>query len=176
MSSTGNTTNTAVSPPPLANTITLKTGDKQYFQVEECIAMEFAIVKAFFDDNDDSKYVSEVPLPNVYAKHLRLIIQYCEEQLKFRAEANRTEEEKQKYDEKFVADLSDNDMKEMILAVSYLEIKSFLDMLCQSVADRIKDWSVQRVREFFGIPNDFSPEEEEKVRQENSWAFEDVES
>ncbi|XP_065848570.1 SKP1-like protein 14 [Euphorbia lathyris] len=175
MSSTENNTNGALSVPP-ANTITLKTADGEYFDVEESIAMEFLVVKNFFEDNNDAKAArSVVPLPNVCAKYMSMIIQYCGEQLKFREESGR-QAEKIKYDEKFVEDLNNEEMVEMILAVNYLCIKSFMDMLTQAVANRIKNWSVERVRDFFGIENDFTPEEEAKLRQEYPWAYEGVEN
>ncbi|KAJ0745436.1 putative SKP1/BTB/POZ domain superfamily, SKP1 component, dimerization [Helianthus annuus] len=47
------------------------------------------------------------------------------------------------------------------------------DVFCQRVADLIKDKKVVEVREIFGIVNDFTPEEEEAVRDEHPWAYED---
>ena len=44
-----------------------------------------------------------------------------------------------------------------------------LDVLCQSVANMIMGKSSQQIRELFGIENDWSPEEEEKVREEIKW-------
>ncbi|XP_065858831.1 SKP1-like protein 14 [Euphorbia lathyris] len=172
-SSTGNTSNAAVSVPP-SKKITLKTGDNTYFHVEESIAMEMATVRTFLSD-DDAEAGTAFPVPNVSAKYMSLIIQYIEEQLKFRADSER-QEEKFKYDAKFVEVLGDEELKEILLAVHYLEIKSFLDMLYQAVADRIKNWSVERVRAFFGIDNDVSPEEEAENRREYAWVHEDVEN
>ncbi|WCJ37079.1 SKP1-like 12 [Euphorbia peplus] len=154
-----------------ANTITLKTADDKFLHVETPIAMEFVAVRNFFAD-DDAKLGTPFPLPNVTEKYLILIIEYTKQQLNFREDST-PEEEKSKYDEEFVAKLEDSDLKEILLAVNYLDIKSFLDVLCQAIADRIKDWSVERVREFFGIANDFTPEEELKIRQDHAWAHED---
>ncbi|XXG42431.1 hypothetical protein AAC387_Pa01g2715 [Persea americana] len=39
------------------------------------------------------------------------------------------------------------------------------------VADMIKGKDPKKIREIFNIKNDFKPEEEEQIREENSWAF-----
>ncbi|CAJ2646643.1 unnamed protein product [Trifolium pratense] len=57
-------------------------------------------------------------------------------------------------------------------AANYLNIKSLLDLTCQTVADMIKGKTPEEIRKTFNIKNDFSPEEEEEVRRENQWAFE----
>ncbi|KAB1199954.1 SKP1-like protein 12 [Morella rubra] len=57
-------------------------------------------------------------------------------------------------------------------AANYLNIKSLLDLTCQTVADMIKGKTPEEIRKTFNIKNDFTPEEEEEVRRENQWAFE----
>ena len=57
-------------------------------------------------------------------------------------------------------------------AANYLDSKQLLDLTCQTVADMIKGKSPEEIREIFNIKNDFTPEEEEKIRKENQWAFE----
>ena len=51
-------------PEAAAKTITLKTADGEIFKVEEAVAMEFATVKSFFED-DAVSATSLMPLPNV---------------------------------------------------------------------------------------------------------------
>ncbi|CAL5438760.1 unnamed protein product [Camellia sinensis] len=55
---------------------------------------------------------------------------------------------------------------------NYLNIKSLLDLTCQTVADMIKGKTPEEIRKTFNIKNDFSADEEEEVRRENQWAFE----
>lgn len=57
-------------------------------------------------------------------------------------------------------------------AANYLNIKSLLDLTCQTVADMIKGKTPEEIRKLFNIINDFTPEEEEEIRRENQWAFE----
>ena len=61
----------------------------------------------------------------------------------------------------------------MLQAANYLEIKGLLDLTCQTVANMIKDKSPEEIRKAFNIKNDFTPEEEEEIRRENSWAFDE---
>ena len=58
---------------------------------------------------------------------------------------------------------------ELILAANYLDIKGLLDVTCKTVANMIKGKTPEEIRKTFNIKNDFSPEEEEKVRRENEW-------
>ncbi|KAJ6929597.1 SKP1-like protein 14 [Populus alba x Populus x berolinensis] len=110
--------------------------------------MEFATVKSFFEDSPSS--TDTVPLPNVTAKPLSQVIEFCKEEK------------------------SDKDLVDMIPVANYLEIKDLLDVLNQAVADRIENKSVEYVRGFFGIDNDFTAEEEAALRQEHAWAYEGV--
>ncbi|XP_059435543.1 SKP1-like protein 1A [Corylus avellana] len=61
---------------------------------------------------------------------------------------------------------------DLILAANYLNIKSVLDLTCQTVADMIKGKTPDEIRKTFNIKNDFTPEEEEEVCRENQWTFE----
>ncbi|OMO98348.1 SKP1 component [Corchorus capsularis] len=153
--------------------ITLRTADDQEFEVEEAIAMEFVTVKTFFDENPDAAQ-EPMPLPNVSAKCLSGIIEYTKKRLEFRKRGSSADDEARTFDDEFVKARDNESLKEMILGANYLNIKDLLDMLNQAVADRIKNKSVEYVRKYFGIENDFPPEEEARLRAENAWAFEGV--
>ncbi|PHT97004.1 SKP1-like protein 14 [Capsicum chinense] len=57
-------------------------------------------------------------------------------------------------------------------AINYLNIKSLLDLTCQTVADMIKEKTPEEIRKTFNIKNNLTPEEEEEVRRETAWAIE----
>ena len=59
---------------------------------------------------------------------------------------------------------------ELIMASNYLDIKPLLELSCAKVATLIKNKSIQEIRKFFNIENDFSPEEEQQIMEENKWA------
>ena len=53
----------------VAKMITLKTADREIFKVEEAVAMEFTMVKSFFED-DAVLVTTLMPLPNVSSSAL----------------------------------------------------------------------------------------------------------
>ncbi|WMV51648.1 hypothetical protein MTR67_045033 [Solanum verrucosum] len=55
-------------------------------------------------------------------------------------------------------------------AANHLNIKSLIDLTCQTVADMIKGKTPEEIRKILNIKNDFTPEEEEEVKRENAWA------
>lgn len=67
--------------------------------------------------------------------------------------------------------LNNEEVKELFLAANYLNIKKLLEFLSQVIADRIANKSVEYVRRYFGIENDYTPEEEAKLREELAWTF-----
>lgn len=75
------------------------------------------------------------------------------------------------WDAEFV-DLDQETLFELILAANYMDIKPLLDLTCAKVASLIKGKTPEQIRKTFNIQNDFTPEEEEVVRQENKWAEE----
>jgi len=58
------------------------------------------------------------------------------------------------------------------MAANFMDIKSLLELACAKVASLIKDMSIQEIRNFFNIENDFTPEEEAQIMDENKWAEE----
>jgi S-phase kinase-associated protein 1 len=61
---------------------------------------------------------------------------------------------------------------ELILAANYMDIKPLLDLTCATVASMIKGKTPDDIRATFNIKNDFTPEEEAQVREENKWCEE----
>jgi S-phase kinase-associated protein 1 len=75
------------------------------------------------------------------------------------------------WDAKFV-DIKQELLFELILAANYMDIKSLLDLTCAKVASMIKGKTPEEIRKTFNIANDFTPEEEAQIREENKWVEE----
>ncbi|CAK9274047.1 unnamed protein product [Sphagnum jensenii] len=150
----------------------LKSSDDEMCEVEEAVAFESQAVKNMIEDTGMDH---PIPLPNVSSKILAKVIEYC----KYHVDNQKStddkpatpEDEIKAWDQDFVK-VDQATLFDLILAANYLNIKSLLDLTCQTVADMIKGKTPEEIRKTFNIKNDFTPEEEEEVRRENQWAFE----
>ncbi|XP_053691026.1 S-phase kinase-associated protein 1-like [Sabethes cyaneus] len=61
---------------------------------------------------------------------------------------------------------------DLMMAANYLDIQALLDTCCKTVANMIKGKTPEEIRQNLNIKNDFSPEEEERIRRENEWCEE----
>ena len=153
--------------PSSEKVITLRSSDGQTFDVEaNIVGSQSPLIKNLIENHIDTNGVT--PL-KVRADILTHILNYCKKHAKQDPPIN--DEELKKWDEEFIK-CNQSILFDLIMAANYLLMDSLIDLTCQTVADMIKDKSVEEIREVFQIKNDFKPEEEEQVRNENSWVFE----
>jgi S-phase kinase-associated protein 1 len=76
------------------------------------------------------------------------------------------------WDVALVAELNDEDLFELILACNFLDIKSLLDLCLASYACVFKDMSIEEAKARYCIDEEFTPEVEERLKQEYNWALE----
>ncbi|KAH8751684.1 S-phase kinase-associated protein 1A [Diaporthe sp. PMI_573] len=117
-----------------------------------------------------------VPLPNVTQPVLEKIIMWCEHH---RDDPLPTQDLKSEscvenaaideWDQKYM-EVDQEMLFEILLAANYLDIKALLDLGCKTVANMIEGKTPEEIRRTFNITNDFIPEEEDQIRQENEWA------
>ena len=147
-----------------------------------------ATIKNMIDDlGEDADTI--IPLTNVTGRNLERAIRFCThhaetnpkgvkdaEQVEgvegVEGEQPKKPAEMNEWETAFVT-MDQGELFELILAANYLDIKPMLDLTCKAVANMIKGKSPEEIRKTFNIKNDFTPEEEEKIRKENEWC-EDV--
>lgn len=117
-----------------------------------------------------------VSLPNVTQPVLEKIIMWCEHHRDNPLPNQDVTRESyieiapiDKWDQKYM-EVHQEMLFEIILAANYMDIKALLDLGCKTVANMIKGKTPEEIRMTFNITNDFTPEEEDRVRQENEWA------
>nr|GEY49458.1 SKP1-like protein 1B [Tanacetum cinerariifolium] len=142
--------------------IVLKSSDGKTFELDEMVALESHTIKHMIEDECADTII---PLPNVTSRILSKVIEYCKKHVEAPAE-----QDLKSFDTNFVK-VDQGTLFDLIMAANYLNIKSLLDLTCQTVADMIKGKTPEEIRKAFNIKNDFTREEEEEVRRENAWAF-----
>ena len=168
--------------------VTLTSTEGESFEVSGQVAIMSELVKTMIatdegDDDEGSEGSSEaedheIPLPNVKSEVLSKVIEFCKyhekkpmKEIEKPLKSAKMEQVVDEWDAKFV-DIEQELLFELILAANYMDIKSLLDLTCAKVASMIKGKSPEEIRQTFNIVNDFTPEEEAKVREENKWCEE----
>mmetsp|Transcript_3145 Transcript_3145/g.6302 ORF Transcript_3145/g.6302 Transcript_3145/m.6302 type:complete len:161 (+) Transcript_3145:523-1005(+) len=148
------------------------------FQVDVNVAKMSELVKTMIPEDEDDSEAQEIPLPNVKSQILGKVLEFCkhyatepmneiEKPLK---SANMGEVVQDWY--ATYVDVEQEVLFELILAANYMDIKPLLDLTCATVASMIKGKTPEEIRKTFNIVNDFTPEEEAQVREENKWCEE----
>jgi len=157
--------------------IKLKSNDDEVFDVDIEIAKASMTIKTMLEDlgmdeNDDDP----VPLPNVSANILKMVIRWAEHHKDDPPPPEQDADEKrdkrtdniEPWDMEFLK-IDQQTLFDLILAANYLDIKALLDTCCKTVANMIKGKTPEELRKTFNIVNDLTPEEEEQIRKENEW-------
>ncbi|EGG14320.1 hypothetical protein DFA_12090 [Cavenderia fasciculata] len=154
----------------MSNKVKLESSDKQIFEVEKEIANMFTAIKNLLEDIGED--ATEIPLPNVSSTILAKVIEWCKYHLEHpKPDEKRDPKEIYEYiwDKEFVKALDHTTLFELILAANYLDIKGLLDVTCKTVANMIRAKTPEEIKAYFGLTQDFTPEEEEMIRNENEW-------
>ncbi|CAG9317931.1 unnamed protein product [Blepharisma stoltei] len=151
----------------------LQSQEGQTFEVEESVACKSQLIKNMVEDSGTDE---EIPLPNVKAAILEKVIEYARHykdsvppEIEKPLKSAVMQEVVPAWDAAFV-ELEHEILFELILAANYLDIKSLLDLCCAKIASMLKGKTPEEIRRTFNIENDFTPEEEAQVREENKWA------
>ena len=133
----------------------------------------------FLELGEEAAIGATIPLQNVNARVLSHMVVYWQHRLEQPGETP-------EWDRKF-CEMDHATLFELILAANFLETQPLLDLACRTVAEKIKGKTPEEIRMTyvlslspaalltrprFGITNDFTPEEERRIRQENEWCEE----
>ena len=157
--------------------IKLRSSTDEIVTVELEVAKMSNLLSSMLGEDADLDEV--IPLPNVKTAVLQRVMDYCryhkenpsDEISKPLRSTNLLECGVSEWDNTFVT-VEQDFLFELILAANYLDIKSLLDLTCAKVASMIKGKSPEEIRKQFNIVNDFTPEEEAQIMEENK-CFED---
>jgi len=154
----------------------LESSDQQTYSIPIKLAMKSTLLKEQIEQaNDNPDILKEALKVDVRSQILAKIVEF----LKYEdAHPHTTIEKPLKTSEykdivgahyaKFF-DIPNTDLFELILKANYLSIPSLLDIACAKVAAMTRNKSVETLRKEFGVKNDFTPEEEQPIIEEQKW-------
>ena len=137
------------------------------------------LIKDMLEEQDEEEEddVPTIPIPNVESSPLKKVLVYFEHHHNNPADEiekplkGKIEDVISDWDKNFL-EIEQSLLIELIMAANYLNVKDLLDLTCAKVASTLKGKSPEQIRAMFGIENDFTPEEEAKIREENKWCEE----
>ncbi|KAF8383915.1 hypothetical protein PRIPAC_73057 [Pristionchus pacificus] len=161
--------------------ITLVSSDEQNFPVERELlkqsgTIETLIVNMNLDDEDTDAAAMPIPLPNVKGDVLEKVIQWMEHHKGDPVKEGDNEDNNAEIvvpqwdDDFFKPAMYGSKHLELTVAASYLDIKNLLTLSCKAISNTFKGKTGPQIREEWGVPNEFTPEEEEAIRKENEWS------
>lgn len=75
-------------------------------------------------------------------------------------------------DRTFLSSIDLLELIELTKAANYLDISELLELCCRAVAGHMRGLTTEELRAKFNIVNDFTPEEEERIKKDISWCIE----
>ena len=159
----------------LTGEITLVSNDGKKFKADyACMHKASVVVQEFFKE---SKQETEMPLERVNGSSLERIINFythykdkaipkVEKPLK----SNKLEAVvKDEWLCKFL-DIPIKDLKEIIMAANFMGLADLEELIGCTIASKIMGKNVEEFRKENGVVNDFSPDEEKKLKDFFAWA------
>ncbi|XP_048527148.1 SKP1-like protein 1 [Triticum urartu] len=152
--------------------VRLRSSDGEEFEVaEETIGAASVMIKGMLEDD---VAVDVIPLPNVTGRILSRILDYVNRHFSdpvgVTSSCPGADDPLRRFDDSFVH-VDQDTLFDLLLAANFLDMQSLLDLTCKAVADQISGRTLEEIRKKFNIVNDYTKDEEQEVRRENSWAF-----
>jgi S-phase kinase-associated protein 1 len=155
------------------------------YKLSRAAAQMSGLFKDMLEDQQPDQQ-TVIPVPNVNGRTLKYVIEYMEYHRNSHPDPidkplkGKIDDVICEWDKKFLfGDLvRDHDERQhdllidVVMAANFLNVKDLLDLTCACIASMIKGKTPEQIRALFNIENDFTPEEEAKIREENRWCEE----
>lgn len=159
-------------------TVTVVSEDGQPFTVKQSVFKQIGIYRGLAQD-DHLDPSTPFPIHAVTSNILSLLLDYLNNDDDDDNDDNEDEllmvveqHIQSPRDRAFFAQLDLPTLIELTRAANYLHCPRLLEQCCRAVAGHMRGLSTEQLRAKFNIENDFSVEEEERVRRETAWCFE----
>ena len=155
--------------------VILVSSDGEKVEISRKAAQRSVVVKDTIQDFPDS---AEVPLINVKSNILKKIVEYLNhyeneepKEIKKPLPSANFKECVEEWDYKYI-DVEMEILFDIILGANYMNIKPLLELSCAKVASITRGKTTEENRKLFHITNDFTPEEEKQIAEQDKWVIE----
>ena len=160
------------------NKVIMISSDGQKFEISAKAAMRSQIVKENIIGNNQEEI--EFKVNNIKGDILKKVVEYLEhyeneepKEIERPLPSLNFQECVDEWDYNFI-DIYLDTIFEIILASNYLDISPLLELASAKIASVIKGKTTEELRQTFGIQNEFTPEEEQQIIEENKWCMENL--
>jgi len=149
--------------------------EDEAFTVDMDIAKQSVILKNMIEDVGSE---GNLNINNIKKDTMRRVIEFCKHYKESKLQTiqkplqspNLAEAINDSWYVEFIDLEKVDDIIDLVIAANFLDIDPLTELSCAKIASLIKGKSVEEIRKRFGIENDFTPEEEAQIREENKWA------
>ena len=156
--------------------VKLQCSEDEIINVDKADAEASTLIKGLIDDGGADDPDQPIPIPQVsasvmqkcmvFVSHMRSTGQ--EPEIEQPLPSNDLSQHVEAwYSEYITKDVDQALLFDIVLAANYLDIKPLLKLGSAKIASLIKGKSIEEIRQFFQMDNDFTPEEETRIREEN---------
>jgi S-phase kinase-associated protein 1 len=157
--------------------LTLVSSEGEKMQISVKAAQRSQMIKRIIDDFPNE---TEIPLNNVKSNILKKIKEYLDhyqdtdpKEIERPLASQNYQECVDPWDFEFInVDL--DLIFEIMLASNYMDIKPLLELATSKVASIIKGKTPEEIRKTFNIQKEFTPEEQQQIREENQWCLDNL--
>mmetsp|Transcript_9885 Transcript_9885/g.13638 ORF Transcript_9885/g.13638 Transcript_9885/m.13638 type:complete len:207 (+) Transcript_9885:49-669(+) len=149
--------------------ITICSKDKKKYTISKKAARMSKLIQTTIEGDSTC---SEIELFHIEGDIVERIVKYMQyhetvrpQEIEKPIKSNRMVDLVDSFDAKF-CEVGQETMFKLLLAANYMDIKPLLLLMCAKVASLLKGKTPQQIRKTFNIRGDYTPEEEEEVRNE----------
>ncbi|KAI1360588.1 s-phase kinase-associated protein 1 [Xylaria arbuscula] len=155
--------------------VTLISSDNVEIQTSLSAVKKCLTLSTMLEVLDESKTTDQpIPVPAVDEETLKAVMEFSEQDFPKLQES--VKEIPARGDEFLTRIIQDRDLFfKLVNAANYLEQDVLLQYTLRKLARKIEGMNVEEMREYLGIENDFTPEQEEEVRRTHAWAMQEPE-
>ena len=161
--------------------VKLQCADDAILEVDKEDAMASSLIKGLIEDGSADDPDTPMPVTQVstavmekcmvFVEHMRT--SSTEPEIEQPLPSNDLSQHVEAWYNTYITDQVDQALLfDIVLAANYLDIKPLLKLGSAKIASLIKGKSIEEIRQFFQMDNDFTPEEEANIREENAFAAE----